>query len=108
MSRFISLSSTSKILCMMHIRNRLKRLFLRHQRSGRMGIGPPAPCDQRHPDREAAALSERAVDRDLSTHQFAELLAERQPQPGAAVFAGAGIVRHGEFFEKMRRSEERR
>src|ERR1700733_3874203 len=66
-----------------------------------MSIGPPAARDQRYSDREAAALAERAFCRNLSTHQFAELLAECQTQSGSAVFAGAGIVRHGEFFEKM-------
>src|SRR6267378_6547026 len=104
MSRLISLSSTSKILCIGRFRGRLLSKIggCRDERSGSECIPLPPPSEQRHPDYKAASFSDFALDGNLAAHQFAEFLAERQSQPGAAVFAGAGVVGDCEFLKKVR------
>jgi len=74
----------------------------RNKRGGGKLIGPSPTRDQRNSDREAAALSKLALDRDLTAHQSAQFLAERQSKPGAAVLARAGVVSDGEFLEQIR------
>src|SRR5216683_1214997 len=100
MSRLISLSSTSRILCIGRFQSKIGRC--RDERRGSEDISLPPPGEQRHPDRKAAAFSDFAFDEDLAAHQLAELLAERQSQPRAAVFAGAGVVGDSKFFEEVR------
>src|SRR5450755_1922675 len=100
MSRLTSLSSTSRILCIGLFQSKIGRR--RDERRGSEDISLPPPGEQRHPDREAAAFSDFAFDGNLAAHQLAELLAERQSQPSAAVFAGAGVVGDSKFLEEVR------
>src|ERR1700730_13660018 len=100
MSRLISLSSTSRILCTGRFQSKIGRC--RDERRGRVDISVPPPGEERHPDRKPAAVSDVAFDQNLAAHQLAELLAERQSQPSAAVFAGAGIVCDSKFLEDGR------
>src|SRR5579872_5175184 len=104
MSRFISLSSTSRILCIGHFLGELQCNVgsSRNKRGGGEQIRPSPARDQRHSDREAAAFSKLALDRDLTAHQPAKFLAERQSKPSAAVLAGAGVVSDGEFLKEIR------
>src|SRR6185437_15497508 len=103
MSRFISLSSTSRILCMGRFPSGFgcNALDPRHERSGAIHVGLSPACNQGHPDREAASFSEFAVDDNLAAHQPAQLLAEGQTEPRSAVLAGARIVGDGEFLEQI-------
>src|SRR6266849_4337270 len=99
MSRLISLSSTSRILCIGRFQSKIGGCG--DERRGCQCILLPASSEQRHPDRKAASLSELALDENLAAHQLAELLAERQSQSGATVFAGAGVIGDCEFFEEV-------
>src|SRR5450432_2520483 len=99
MSRLISLSSTSRILCIGRFQSRIGSC--RDERRGCQCVALPPSTDQRDPDRKAASHSECAVDENLAAHQLAELLAERQSQSGATVFAGAGVIGDCEFFEEV-------
>src|SRR6266853_4122047 len=98
MSRLISLSSTSRILCIGRFRS---KIGCGDERRGRQCIPLLPSSEQRDPDRKAASLSELALDENLAAHQLAELLAERQSQSGAAVFAGAEVIGDCEFFEEV-------
>ena len=51
---------------------------------------------------EATAFAWLAFDRDVPAHEETELAAERQAETGAAIFAVACIVQHGELLEKAR------
>src|SRR5271170_8020546 len=50
-------------------------------------------------EEKPAALANGALDPDLSTHQFHELLRNRQSQPGAAVPPGGRGIGLGEVLE---------
>src|SRR3979409_1155602 len=99
MSRLISLSSTSRILCLGRFRRQIARCT--DERRGSKCIPLRLSTEQRHPDRKAASFSELALDENLATHQLAELLAERQSQSGATVFAGAGVIGDRKFLEEV-------
>src|SRR5882762_699140 len=99
MSRLISLSSTSRILCIGRYQSKIGSC--RDERRGSKCIPLRPSIEQRHPDRKAASLSEFALDENLAAHQLAELLAERQSQSGAAVFAGAEVIGDCKFFEEV-------
>src|SRR3981189_3960697 len=99
MSRLISLSSTSRILCIGRFRSKIGSC--RGERRGRKYIPLRPSTEQRHPDRKAASFSELALDENLAAHQLAELLAERQSQSGATIFAGARVIGDCEFFKKI-------
>src|SRR6267378_4627961 len=99
MSRLISLSSASRILCIARFQNQIGNC--RDERRGSKCIPLRPSIEQRHPDRKAASFSELALDENLAAHQLAELLAERQSQSGATVFAGAGVIGDREFFEEV-------
>src|SRR3979411_2322609 len=99
MSRLISLSSTSRILCIGRFRSKIGSC--RDERRGSKCIPLRLSTEQRHPDRKAASFSELALDENLATHQLAELLAERQSQSGATVFAGAGVIGARKFLEEV-------
>src|SRR6266851_1976298 len=62
MSRLISLSSTSRILCIGRFQSKIGRC--RDERRGSEDISLPPPGEQRHPDRKAAAFSDFAFDED--------------------------------------------
>src|SRR5215472_7503316 len=104
MSRFISLSSTSKILCMGGFRGGVQGVLVgfRHQRGSAVGVRLAPARGHRHPYGEAASLSEFALYDNFATHQLAQLLTERQAESCPTVLAGAGIVCDGKFLEKMR------
>src|SRR5262245_17197257 len=101
MSRFISLSSTSRILCIgdsgRHGQNRVGEVGNERRRQVKVGLSPT--LHERHADREAAALSEFAFHGDFAAHQLAKPLAERQSKPSTAILAGAGVVGDAEFIE---------
>src|SRR3981189_112050 len=98
MSRLISLSSTSRILCTGRFQSKIGGGG--DERRGCQCIPLPPSSEQRHPDRKAAFRSEVALD-EHTPHQLAELLAKRQPQPGTTVFAGAGVIGDCKFFEEV-------
>ena len=50
---------------------------------------------------EGVALSRLALDPDLSTHQFRELLANRQSQACSAILVGDGAVRLAKGLEEV-------
>ena len=50
---------------------------------------------------EGRALSLNALDTNFTTHQLNELLADRQAQAGAAIFAGGRAIRLGKFAEQV-------
>ena len=54
---------------------------------------------QRHGEEEGGAHAWRAADIDLAAHQLHQLLADREPEAGAAVLARGGIVFLREGFE---------
>src|SRR6516165_5801342 len=69
---------------------------------------PSAAClrlfainNSRQPDRKRRAAAGFALDRDIAAHYLAEPLADREPKPGAAVFAGRGCVGLGELLEQL-------
>src|SRR3981189_2884072 len=99
MSRLISLSSTSRILCIGRFRSKIGSC--RDERRGTKCIPLRPSTEQRHPDRKAASFSELALDENLAAHQLAELLAECQSQSGAPVFAGGGIIGDGKFLKEV-------
>src|SRR5690242_17123041 len=103
MSRFISLSSTRRILCMGDFRGeaQLDLVAFRHERGRAAGIRLASARDDRNPNGEAASLSDLACHHNFAAHQLAQLLTERQTKPRPTVFAGAGIVRDGKFLEKV-------
>src|SRR6202171_6615458 len=98
MSRLISLSSTSRILCIGRFRSKIGSC--RDERRGSKCIPLRPSTEQRHPDRKAASFSELALDENLAAHQLAEVVAERQSERGAAGFAGGGIGGARAFFEQ--------
>src|SRR4051812_37013886 len=102
MSRLISLSSTSKILCIGPSHRGLQRQIgdCRDERRGSECILLPPPRAQRHPDGEPAAFPEFAFNENLAAHQLDEFLTQRQSQSGAAILARARVVDDGEFLEK--------
>src|SRR5216683_2000684 len=99
MSRLISLSSTSRILCTGRFQSKIGGCG--DERRGCQCIPLPLSSGQRDPDRKAASRSEFALDENHAAHQLAELLAERQSQSSATIFAGAGVVGDCEFFEEV-------
>src|SRR5882724_21420 len=99
MSRLVSLSSTSRILRIGRSQSKIGSCG--DERRGSQCIPLPPSSEQRHPDRKATSLSELALDENLAAHQLAELLAKRQPQSGATVFAGARVIGDCEFFEEV-------
>src|SRR5579872_3959387 len=104
MSRFISLSSTSRILCIGHFLGELQCNVGsgRNKRRGGELIRPSPARYQWNSDCEAAALSKLALDRDFTARQPAQFLAERQSKSSAAVLAGAGVVSDGKFLKEVR------
>src|SRR3979411_390514 len=99
MSRLISLSSTSRILGIGRFRSKIGSC--RDERRGSKCIPLRPSTEQRHPDRKVASFSELALDENLAAHQLAELLAQRQSQSGATVFAGAGVIGDRKFLEEV-------
>ena len=57
--------------------------------------------DPRQPDRKGRALTRLACHRNVTTHHLAETLANREPEAGAAVFAGGRGIGLGEFLEQF-------
>src|SRR5215471_13090910 len=103
MSRFTSLSSTSRILFMGQFRGGLKGKAgnVRYKRRGAMHVRLPPASHQWHADGEAASFSQFAFDEHLAAHQLAQLLAQRQAESRTAIFARAGVVRDSEFFKEI-------
>src|SRR3981189_277468 len=99
MSRLISLSSTSRILCTGRFQSKIGGCG--DERCGSQCIPLPPSSEQRPPYRKAASRSKFALDENLAAHQLAELLAERQSQSGATIFAGARVIGDCEFFKKI-------
>src|SRR3981081_2667153 len=99
MSRLISLSSTSRILCIGRFRSKIGSC--RSERRGSKCIPLRSSTEQRHPDRKAASFSEFALDENLAAHQLAGLLAECQSQSGATVFAGAVGIAGDKFLQAV-------
>src|ERR1022692_1480555 len=64
-------------------------------------IGGGARWMHRNLHGERAALAEFALYLDVATHHLAEVLADRQSQPGAAIFAGDRRVALHERAEKL-------
>ena len=51
---------------------------------------------------EFGTAAKRADDADFSRHHFGQTLADRQPEPGTAIFAGGGAVGLLEAVEQSR------
>src|SRR6516165_3961575 len=69
---------------------------------------PSAAClrlfainNSRQPDRKRRAAAGFALDRDIAAHHLAEPLADREPKPGAAVFARRGCVGLRELLKQL-------
>jgi hypothetical protein len=55
----------------------------------------------RQPDREGRAVTVHALDCDVAAHHLTEALADREPEPGAAVSARCGGGCLGELLEQL-------
>ena len=61
----------------------------RDKRRGRKVLRRSCRVDQRQANRETAAMTQLAIDDDFTTHQLAELLAQREAKARAAIFTCA-------------------
>ena len=65
-------------------------------------IGSPRFLDNsRQPDHEGRALTRLALDRDVAAHHLTEAFADREPKPGAAVFARRRCVGLRELLKQL-------
>src|SRR6516225_5046642 len=55
----------------------------------------------RQPDREGRAAAGLALDRDVAAHHLTEAPADREPKPGAAVFARRRCVGLRELLKQL-------
>src|SRR3990172_1555233 len=98
MSRFSSLSSTSRIFVMWDLACGYVPGW----------TGEPVPHNHSAADihggkrdGERGPLAEGALDRDLPSHHLTDVLADRQPEARAAVFAGGQGIRLVERLEQL-------
>ena len=86
---------------MWHLHGRLESEVgsSRNQRRHDMQVALPPTGGQRHADGETTSPAELTLNGNLAAHEFAELLAQRQTQPRAAILARAGIIGDREFLK---------
>src|SRR5437773_5035499 len=94
MSRFISLSSTSRIFAI----QLLLYLYVPRPDTGR---SPGSDSLRREPDGKDGSHPQRARNRNLTPHHLTEALANRQPEPRATVFACHRDVGLDERLEQL-------
>ena len=88
-SRTVGSSSTTRINGALR---RVRSTRRRRSGSAQRGVAPPLANLRWQRDRECRAAAELALDGDVSAHHLAEAAADRETEPGSAVFAGGGRI----------------